>query len=126
MSRSSHEVRERSARRAYEALGPSPSEKALVTVNCSSAHHLGAVYDTSDGRVFHSVLSSRSHGRKDYIDTGHNGAQTGRDWYDFLDAGDDPLVADELETGCDCGPYQLSRALLIKQIAQGEKRIIVE
>lgn len=126
MSTSSHEVRERRARRSFEALGPSPSEKALVTVHCSKAHHLGAVYDTPEGRVFKSVLSSRSHGRKDLPDTGHNGTRNGRDWFDLLDAGDDPLIADELQSGCDCGPYQLSRKLLVQQIAAGEKRVIVE
>lgn len=46
--------------------------------------------------------------------------------FDLLDAGDDPLVADELQSGCACGPYQLSRKLLANQIKQGEKRVIVE
>lgn len=126
MSASNHDVRERKARLALEELGQSPSEKALVTVHCSKGHHLGAVYDTSEGRVFHSTLQSRSHGRKDLPDTGHGGARTGRDWYDLLDAGEDPLVSDELQSGCDCGPYQLSRKLLVGQISQGERRVIVE
>lgn len=122
----SHEVRERRARRAFEALGASPSQKAVLMVHCNSAHHLAAVYATDAGRVFHSVLHSRSHGRKDYEDVGHHASRLGRDWFDLLDAGDDPLVPDELQAGCECGPYTLSRKLLVKQIADGETRIIVE
>lgn len=122
----SHEARERKARRAFEALGPSPSQKAVLTVHCNSAHHLGGVYDTAEGKVFHSVLHSRAHGRKDYEDVGHHASRLGRDWFDLLDAGDDPLVPDELQAGCDCGPYMLSRKLLVKQIADGETRVIVE
>lgn len=126
MSATNHEIRERTARQAFEALGPSPSEKAIVTVHCSNGHHLGSVYDTNAGRVFHSVLTSRGRGRKDLPVSRHTGSDEGRDWFDLLDAGDDPLVADELQSGCACGPYQLSRSLLVGQIAQGEKRVIVE
>lgn len=126
MSATNHEIRERAARQAYEALGKSPSEKALVTVHCSKGHQLGSVHDTDAGRVFHSVLASKGHGRKDLPDTGHGGSQVGRDWYDLLDAGDDPLVSDELQSGCACGPYMVSRRLLTQQIKQEQRRVIVE
>ena len=126
MSATNHEMRERTARAAFEALGPSPSEKAKVTVHCSKGHHLGSVYDTQAGRVFHSVLNSRGRGRKDRPDDHHGAADEGRDWFDLLDAGADPLVSDELQSGCACGRYQLSRALLARQIKLGEKRVIVE
>lgn len=125
MSRGIHEVRERKAREGFEALGPSPSHKAVLTVQCDSAHHLGAVYDTPAGRVYKSVLSARAHGRKDLPDVGHHATRNGVDWYDLLDPGEDPLIADELQSGCECGPYQLSRKLLIDQITAGETRVIV-
>ncbi len=101
------------------------SPKILTRVHCSKGHQLGTVYGTAEGPVFHSTLQARSHGRKDQPDTGHGGTRTGRDWYDFLETGDDPLVSDELPSGCDCGPYQLSRTLLRNQIAQDERRVIV-
>lgn len=126
MSATNHEIRERAAREAFEKLGPSPSEKAKVAVHCSKGHHLGSVYETDAGRVFHSVLTSHGRGRKDLPVSRHTGSDEGRDWFDLLDAGDDPTVPDELQSGCACGPYQLSRALLAKQIRLGEKRVIVE
>lgn len=126
MSATNHEIRERAAREAYEALGKSPSEKALVAIHCSNGHHLGSVYDTGAGRVFHSVLARRSHGQKDRPSSRHTGSDEGRDWFDLLDAGEDPLVGDELQSGCACGPYLVSRRLLTKQIKMGEKRVIVE
>lgn len=125
MSKSTHEVRARSAREAYEALGNSPSERAVLQVQCDSAHHIGAVYATDAGLVFHSVLHSKAHGRKDYEDIGHHGAQLGQDWFDLLEPGDEPAISDELPAGCECGPYTLSRQQLIDQIGQGLKRVIV-
>ncbi|QGF23062.1 hypothetical protein [Raineyella fluvialis] len=125
-SQSSHEVREQIARGAFEALGPSPSQKAVLQVQCNSAHHLAGVYATDAGRVYHSVLHSTSHGRKDFVDTGHHASQRGTDWFDLLDAVPGADVPDELPAGCECGPYTLSRAQLVQQIADGEGRVIVE
>jgi hypothetical protein len=122
----SHEVREKVARRAYEALGPSPSQSVVLQVTCASSHHLAAVYDTEAGRVFHSVLHSKAHGRRDYFDAGHHASQLGLDWFDLLDPGADPAIADELAAGCECGPYTLSRKLLIRQIAEGQTRIVID
>ena len=73
-----------------------------------------------------SVLTSRGRGRKDLPVSRSTGSEEGRDWFYLLDAGDDPTVPDELQSGCACGPCQLSRALLAKQIRLGEKRVIVE
>lgn len=122
----SHEVRENIARRAFEALGPSPSQSMVLMVQCPHSHHLAAVYDTDAGRVYHSVLHAGSHGRRDYQDLGHHASRRGRDWFDLLDAEPDASVSDELEAGCEDGPYTLSRAQLIRQIAAGESRVIVE
>lgn len=121
-----HEVREGVARRAFEALGPNPSQQVVLMVQCNSAHHLATVHNTEAGCVYHSVLHSKSHGRRDYADVGHHASQLGRDWFDLLDAQDAIVVGDELPAGCECGPYTLSRSQLIQQIADGEKRVIVQ
>lgn len=122
----SHEAREKKARRAYEALGPSPSQSAVLQVSCDRSHHLAAIFQTEAGLVFHSVLHSKAHGRRDYFDSGHHASQLGVDWFDLLDPGKDPAIADELAAGCECGPYTLSRALLIQHIADGQTRIVIE
>jgi hypothetical protein len=120
----SHEVRAGIAHRAFEALG-TPSKTIVLMVQCNSAHHLATVHQTEAGRVFHSVLHSKSHGRRDYVDTGHHASRVGLDWFDLLDV-DDPGTGDDLPAGCECGPYTLSRQQLIGQIAAGQKRVIVE
>ena len=122
----SHEAREKVARRAYEALGPSPSQSAVLQVSCDRSHHLAAVYQTEVGPVFHSVLHSKAHGRRDYFDAGHHASRLGVDWFDLLDPENDPGIGDELAAGCECGPYTLSRALLIRHIAEGQTRIVIE
>lgn len=121
----SHEVREETARKAFEALGKSPSQHAVLMVQCDSAHHLAAVYATDAGRVFHSVLKSKSHGRKDRADVPHHAGQLGVDWFDLLDAEPDASVADELPAGCECGPSTLSREQLRQQIADGQTRVVL-
>lgn len=97
-----------------------------MAVHGSKGHHLGSVYETDAGRVFHSVLTSRGRGRKDLPVSRHTGSDERRDWLDLLDAAEHPTVPDQLQSGCACGPYQLSRALLARQIKVGEKRVIVE
>ena len=120
----SHQIREKTASRAFEALGQNPSDNLVLMVQCPHSHHLAAIYDTAAGHVYHSVLHAVSHGRKDYEDLGHHASRLGRDWFDLLDVAD-PAVSDDLEAGCECGPYSLSRQQLIQQIADGEKRVIV-
>jgi hypothetical protein len=121
----SHEVRGRIARRAFEALGPTPSDSIVLMVQCDSAHHLATVHRTAAGQVFHSVLHSKSHGSRDFVDTGHHASRTGADWFDLLDV-DDPTIDDGLPAGCECGPHTLSRRQLLDQIRAGVKRVIVE
>lgn len=120
----SHGVRERVARSAFEALG-TPGEMVVLMVQCSSAHHLATVHQTASGRVFHSVLHSKSHGRRDYFDSGHHASRLGVDWFDLLDD-DDQGISDDLPAGCECGPYTLSRQQLAMQIEAGAKRVIVD
>lgn len=126
MSTTNHEVRAGIARQAYEALGPSPSQSAVLQVQCNSAHHIAAVYKTGAGLVFHSVLHSKAHGRRDYEDVGHHASRLGLDWFDLLEPGEDPSVSDDLAAGCECGPYTLSRKELIDQVEQGLGRVIIE
>lgn len=121
----SHEVREGVARRAFESLGGSPSEKAVLQISCDRSHHLAAIYDTEAGRVFHSVLHSTAHGRRDRYDGAHHGHTHGVPWFDLLDAGGDPAVGDELPAGCECGPYTLSRALLLQHLVDGETHLVI-
>jgi hypothetical protein len=35
-------------------------------------------------------------------------------------------VDDGMPAGCECGPYTLSRDLLIQHIAEGERRIVLD
>lgn len=75
----SHEAREKVARRAFEALGPTPSDSVVLMVQCDAAHHLATVSRTAEGRVYHSVLHSRAHGRRDFEDLGHHASRLGVD-----------------------------------------------
>lgn len=120
----SHEVRVRIARRAFEAVDPA-NKRVVLMVQCNSAHHLATVQQTEAGRVYRSVLHSKSHGHRDFVDTGHHASRIGVEWFDLLDV-DDPGIGDELPAGCECGPYTLSRQQLIKQISDGEKRVILK
>ena len=126
MSTSNHDVRAATARQAFEALGPSPSQKVILQVQCDSAHHVAAVYDTGSGPVYRSTLHSKAHGRRDYEDVGHHASQLGLDWFDLLDPGPDPGLSDELPAGCECGPYTLSRQQLIDQVRRGQGRVVVK
>ena len=123
---SSHDVREQTARKAYEALGSSPSQHIVLMVQCNSAHHLGAVYKTEAGRVFRSVLHSKSHGRKDRADVPHHAGQLGRDWFDLLELEPDASVDDDLPAGCECGPSKLSRDQLRQEIAAGRTKLVLK
>lgn len=125
-----YETRAEIARKGFEALGPSPSQHLRLMVQCPHSHHVAAVYDTEVGRVFHSVTHAVSHGRKDYPDVPHHAARKaarlGSDWFELLDAEPDASVSDELEAGCECGPYVLSRADLQQQIADGQTRLLLD
>ena len=66
----SHQIREKTASRAFEALGQNPSDNLVLMVQSPHSHHLAAIYDTAAGHVYHSVLHAVSHGRKDYEDLG--------------------------------------------------------
>jgi len=122
----SHDVREQIAREAYEALGTTPSDSLVLQVQCGRSHHIGGVYATERGTIFHSLLHAKAHGRRDRYDGAHHGHTLGVDWYDILDPGSGPGVDDDLPAGCECGPYTLSRRLLIKHLTAGETRIVLD
>lgn len=122
----SREHRDKVARRAYAALGTSPSQAATLQVACGRSHHLAAVYETPEGLVYHSVLKTKAHGDKDLYDSGHHASQLGVDWFDLLDAGVGPAVDDALPAGCECGPYTLSRSDLLDDISRGKRRVVID
>jgi len=126
MNVTNHEVRAEKARQAFEALGPSPSQSLVLQIQCNSAHHVAGIHDTTAGLVYYTVLHSKSHGRRDYVDLGHHASRLGLDWFDLLDPGDDPSINDDLPAGCECGPATLSRQLLIEQVSQGLKRVNID
>jgi hypothetical protein len=125
MSRTTHEVRAGIARQAFETLGRSPSQSVVLQLRCDSAHHVAAIYRTEAGLIYHSVLQSTAHGRRDRVDEGHNGTKRGKDWFDLLVPTDDPVLTDELPAACECGPYTLSREELVRQVGKGVKRLQV-
>ena len=108
----SREHRDQVARRAYAALGASPSEELTLQVVCGRSHRLASVYSTGDGVVYRSVVKSKSHGDRDRYDSGHHGASLG--------------VEDGLPAGCECGPYTLSRTDLMDDIAHHRRKVIVD
>lgn len=121
----SREHRDQTARRAYAALGGSPSEKMALQVVCGRSHRLASVYETGDGLVYRSVVKSKSHGDRDRYDGGHKGEQLGVEWFDMLDAGVGPAVDDGMPAGCECGPYTLSRTDLLDDVARRRKKVIL-
>lgn len=125
MTVSSHDVRERAAKAAFDHLGPHPSEFTRLQVSCGRSHHVAAVYDTDLGAVYRAVTHAGSHGKRDRVDTGHGGHAAGRTWFDILNPAEDH-VDDAMPAGCECGPYTLSRDLLIRHIADGERHIVVD
>ena len=126
MTAAAHDVRERTAREAFEHLGPRASDLMRLQVTCARNHHLAACYDTDAGTIFRAVTHARSHGKRDLYDSGHHGSSQGKEWFDILSPGVGPAVDDALPAGCECGPYTLSRARLIQFIADGEHHVVVD
>lgn len=121
-----HSLRQRSAAEAYQALGPSPSEKTLLVVHCADAHHVAAVYDTPTGPVYASIPRAHSHGARDRHDAAHHGGHRDEPWLDWLRPGGGVDLDDPLPAGCECGGRTLSRALLVQAIDAGERRMVID
>lgn len=111
-------------RRIAEQALDSPeqrTEDVLVRVQCGRGHHVAAVLGTAVGPVFRSVTGLHAHGDRDYVDTGHGSHQNGTRYVDLLAA--DDFTDDALPASCECGPHTLSRARLVKAIADYERVI---
>lgn len=123
----SHAEREHAARAAFEHLGPNPGDFVRLQVTCGRNHHVAAVYDTDIGTIFRSTTHAHAHGKRDRFDGAHTHGQDhqGQEWYDILNPGDGPQVDDGMPAGCECGPYTLSRELLIQHIVHGERHVLV-
>lgn len=121
-----HSERANAALDALTALGDGVREHVKMSITCSRSHHLAKVYDTGIGAVFASELSSRGHGQRDRVSTGHGLEQgKGKPWLDVLQPGDGPTVDDALPSWCACGQHNLSRAAVSEWLADGEKRVVV-
>jgi hypothetical protein len=121
-----HSLRQRSAVQAYRALGPSPSEKALLVVRCARSHHVAAVYDAPTGPVYRSVPWAHGHGERDRHDAAHHGGHRADAWFDWLRPGRDVDLDDALPAGCECGARTLSRRLLLKALDAGDRRMVID
>lgn len=113
--------REAMARGALDDLGKDRDERALLRVRCARSHHVAAVFDTSVGPVFESVLGPHAHGDLDFIDTAHHGTQKGTSYTDLLEAG--RFTDDLVPAGCECGTHELSRTEMQRAIEARERTV---
>ncbi len=119
-------LRRQAATTAFQGLGPSPSERALLRVHCAASHHVAGVYRTPGGAVYASVPWRHGHGDRDRHDAAHHGGHRDEPWIDWLDAGDGVTLDDPLPAGCECGARSLSRARLLDAIAAGDHRMVID
>ncbi|MFJ8962673.1 hypothetical protein ACIRG5_25105 [Lentzea sp. NPDC102401] len=111
------------ARVALDALGAHRADVRRLNVRCSRSHHVAGVYVTSAGLVYASRIGPHSHGSKDRVDEPHHGASHGTEVVEPLEA--DSLADDSLPASCACGPRVLSRAGLLRALAQDRRRLDV-
>lgn len=112
------------AAKALAGLGSHRSDSQQLSVQCRHAHHLAAVYSTSDGPVYVSRTGPHSHGQRDFIDTGRHGSRGGGEFVDLLVA--TPLEDDELPAWCDCGDRTLSRRELLGLLETGQRTVHID
>lgn len=113
--------RQERAARALATLGMHRSDHQVLSVQCSCAHHVATVYETDAGLVHRCLTGPRSHGSKDFLDTGKHGHRAGSEYADLLDAG--THADDDLPAWCDCGPHTLSRSHLLALVRSGERTL---
>ncbi|WP_088290126.1 hypothetical protein [Kineosporia sp. A_224] len=123
---STGDLRRRTAERAYAQLGHSPSPRPLLAVHCASAHHVATVFATPAGAVFVSVPRAHSHGDRDRHDAAHHGGHRDRPYVDWVDPDGGVTLDDPLPAGCECGARSLSRRLLLRAVAAGEHRMVID
>lgn len=106
--------RRRSAERALEALGPARGDHQRLSVQCPHGHHVAAVFETEAGLVVRAVTGPHAHGSKDFVDTAHHGGTHGVVYVDLLEPAS--TTDDVLPAWCDCGPRNLSRAEIRREV----------
>jgi hypothetical protein len=111
------------ARAALDSLGAHRADARRLNVRCSRSHHVAGVYVTPEGLVYASRIGLHSHGSRDRVDEPHRGASHGRETVEPLEG--NPLADDALPASCECGPRVLSRAELLRALAQGRRRLDV-
>ena len=117
--------RRQTARAAMTALGSKRAEHKQLSVQCSRSHHVAIVYTTPAGPVYVAVTGPRAHGSRDRHDAAHHNNTHGVEQVDLLVDDSDPMVDDALFASCECGPRTLSRAELLRAIAEGKRRLRV-
>ena len=115
--------REVVARHALDDLGNGRDDHALLRVRCGRSHHVAAVFDTSAGPVFESLLGPHAHGDRDFIDTAHHGSVHGTRYVDILEAGH--FTDDLVPARCECGIYELSRTEMQRAIKAHQRTILL-
>ncbi|MGS2810499.1 hypothetical protein [Nocardia sp. MW-W600-9] len=115
---SSPSERHRVARLAVAELGADRDNRTLLRVRCGRSHHVAAVFDTSAGAVYESLVGPHAHGQRDFVDEPHHGATHGTRYIDLLNGG--PLIDDQLPASCECGSYHLSRTEVRRAMDEGK------
>jgi hypothetical protein len=111
------------ARAALESLGAHRADARRLSVRCSRSHHVASVYVTPAGLVYTSLVGPHAHGSRDRVDEPHHAASHGSEVVEPLEG--NPLADDALPASCECGPRVLSRADLLRALAQGRRRLDV-
>lgn len=113
-------ARQAAAREALDALGDERDDRALVRVRCGRSHHVAAVFGTTAGPVFESLIGPHAHGDRDFVDTAHHGTKKGTRYVDVLDA---DFADDLVPATCECGTHELSRTELLRAIKANQRTI---
>ena len=119
----SHAARVEAARRGFEELDDKRSATVL-DIQCDRGHHVAKVYRTSVGLVYVAARRSRSHGRRDLPDTGHDAGRIDQ-WVDLLEDLETVDAPDALPAWCDCGRRNLQPAAVVEWVGQGERRVVI-
>ena len=119
-ARTDSETRRQAARAALDVLGSHRGDRQRLGVQCPRSHHVAFVYDTEAGPVFWARTGPHAHGSKDFVDTGHHGAERA-EYVDLLEAARG--ADDTLPAWCDCGPQTLSRSALLGTVHAGERML---
>lgn len=122
---SSATERTSAAAAAFGDLGEDKRKATVLDIQCDRGHHLAKVYRTAIGPVFVAANRSRSHGRRDLPDTGHNAGRIDP-WVDLLGQDGDPLSPDALPAWCDCGGHNLAPQAVSRWIDDGERRVVID